>query len=397
VNKQTQTKIAVIKYGGLAAGGTERWIQTIAANLDPEKFHLDYYYCDATPYVGTDYRHADTDPTREQYMRSRSVNLIKVQVGAKDVTRPHHPWVDTNLWELFSEDHYDLVLAARAGHAEYPFTELKSIPIVEFVTLPNLVDHQTNVVRTVHISKFQEQTWVRAGGDPDRAIVIPLFSERLPETTHNLRGKLRYPENVVVFGFHQRVDDGIFSPIPLAAYKLIENPVTTRFLLLGGSELYAKQAADLGLSTFLQLPHAGSQEKIRAFLNTLNAYTHGRSDGETFSLAIAEALSCGLPVLSHEAPAMGHKETIGPCGVVTRADPGAYAEVLSRWIDPSVRQEFSQQSVQRFETELSLEANMRKVSTVITTVVEEEVQTRRRLQALQNLDPEDFWGVVGNE
>ena len=40
-------KIACIKFGGLAATGTEKWYQVIAANLPEDEFIVDYYYCDA--------------------------------------------------------------------------------------------------------------------------------------------------------------------------------------------------------------------------------------------------------------------------------------------------------------------------------------------------------------
>ena len=43
-------KIAFIKYAGCASGGTEKFLQVIAANLNKNKFEVDYFYCDATPY-----------------------------------------------------------------------------------------------------------------------------------------------------------------------------------------------------------------------------------------------------------------------------------------------------------------------------------------------------------
>ncbi len=79
-------RIAFIKFGGLAAGGTERWLQMMAAGLPTDRFTVDYFYCDAAPYIGSDFRHPDTDPARVAFMDEAGVNLIKFKVGAKDVT-----------------------------------------------------------------------------------------------------------------------------------------------------------------------------------------------------------------------------------------------------------------------------------------------------------------------
>ena len=37
-------KIAFIKFGGMAIGGTEKVLQTIAAELPKDKFEVDYFY-----------------------------------------------------------------------------------------------------------------------------------------------------------------------------------------------------------------------------------------------------------------------------------------------------------------------------------------------------------------
>src|SRR5438552_1229543 len=112
---QNKIRVAFIKFGGLSAGGTERWLQMMAANLPREKFSIDYFYCDAAPYVGSDYRHADTDPDRKCYLEERQVSLIKFRVGAKDVTTPTHDWIDTDFWQIFHPEQYDFIQTAKAG------------------------------------------------------------------------------------------------------------------------------------------------------------------------------------------------------------------------------------------------------------------------------------------
>ena len=57
-------KIAFIKFGGMSIGGTEKVLQTIAAELPKDQFQVDFFYCDAAPYIGSDFKHIDTDPSR---------------------------------------------------------------------------------------------------------------------------------------------------------------------------------------------------------------------------------------------------------------------------------------------------------------------------------------------
>ena len=54
-------KVAFIKFGGMANGGTEKYLQTIAAHLPKDEFEVDFFYCDAAPYIGSDFKHLDTD------------------------------------------------------------------------------------------------------------------------------------------------------------------------------------------------------------------------------------------------------------------------------------------------------------------------------------------------
>jgi len=152
-------RVAFVKFGGLAAGGTERWLQMMAAGLPREKFAVDYFYCDAAPYVGSDFRHPDTDPARLEFMEQSGVPLIKFHVGQKDITKATHDWLDTDFWEVFDEADYDIVQTAIAGPAEYPY-HLMDLPVVEYVTLSAGVNQSPNVALTVHLSQWQRRIWI---------------------------------------------------------------------------------------------------------------------------------------------------------------------------------------------------------------------------------------------
>ena len=167
-------KVAFVKFGGMANGGTEKYLQTIAAHLPKDEFEVDFFYCDAAPYIGSDFKHLDTDESRVQYTESHGVNLIKFNVEYKDITKPTHDWINTNFFDLFNEDNYDVIQTGRSGHPEYPFIHINNTPIIDSIHLAGMGEDKANVYRTVLISQEQKSKWVQAGGNPQRGVVIPV-------------------------------------------------------------------------------------------------------------------------------------------------------------------------------------------------------------------------------
>jgi hypothetical protein len=321
-------RVAFVKFGGLAAGGTERWLQMMAANLPRERFAVDYFYCDAAPYIGSDFRHADTDPARLAYMEQAGVQLVKFTVGAKDVTTLTHRWVDTDFWQHFDARAYDLVQTATAGPAEYPYTEM-TIPVVEYVTLGGGVNRSSNVAMTIHASQWLRRRWVAQGGAVARSAVIPIPAEE-PSSSADLRDSLGIPTTALVAGFHQRAQNEIYSAIPLDAFASVAAD-DRWFVIMGGGEAYRDQARRLELRNVRFVEHHGGREEISRFLNTLDVFAHGRADGETYGAVFAEAMMHGKPCLSHRTrSANGQLETIGPAGLFAedRCDYAAKLDLL---------------------------------------------------------------------
>ena len=360
-------KVAFIKFGGMANGGTEKVLQTIAAELPKDKFIVDYFYCDSAPYIGSDFVHPDTDPSRVQYVKNNGVNVIKFDVEFKDLRTATHDWVNTNFWELFDEEKYDVIQTGRSGHPEYPFTLINKTPIVDSIHLSGMAENKHNAVKTVLISKEQRDRWIMSGGPADKAVIIP-NPLKIPDV-----GDINYREEFgwqdkFIFGLHQRRDNHIFSPIPLEAYDEIEDD-NTAFLLLVGSENYQKQAKDLGLKNFKHLPPVGELEPIHKFLNTLDVFAHGRSDGEQCSCAIIEAMSHGLPVISHTAPSMGQLEQIGDAGKVANSYQ-EYSEVMVDMIDDkNYYSKCAQNSKKRYNEIYKLESIIKKYADIYEGVV----------------------------
>lgn len=357
---QKKINIAFIKYGGLAAGGTEKWLQQMALNLPKDIFEIDYYYCDPSDYLGSNYIHAPTDHKIYINMIDKNINLIKFKVGFKDVRHPFHIWKYSNFWKIFNHQKYDFVQTAKAGHKEYPYYKIP-LPIVEYVTLDTGVDKSKNIFHSIHLSNWQRDQWVSKGGDFNKSSVLPIPGiDQLSNI--NLREELGIKKNDIVLGFHQRQDDNIYSPIPLNVFKNL-NDKNTHFILMGGSELYKNFAKKKNLDNIHFLKHDSNPLRISSFLNTLDIYCHGRSDGETFGTVLAEAMLHKLPCVSHVSTiANGHIETIGEGGKVCKSETD-YLNFVKKLInDNSFRIEISNKALKRSSNNYNITSIVQKLS-----------------------------------
>ncbi|MEI6835560.1 MAG: glycosyltransferase family 4 protein [Candidatus Falkowbacteria bacterium] len=367
-------RIAFIKFGGLSAGGTERWLQMMAANLPKDRFEVDYYYCDAAPYLGSDSRHADTNPERLKYMLDNQVNLIKFKVGFKDVTVSTHDWIKTDFWEKFDESKYDIVQAAKAGPAEYPFNKMKKVRIVDSVHLLG-VDHNPNIFWTCFLSEWSRLKWSQMGGSLSKSSVIYASVEK-PVTDDDLRAELKISADSTVAGFHQRPDNNIASEIPLKAFAQIQQP-NWHFVIMGGGEFYRKQAKNLGLQNVHFLEASADYNRVSSFLNTLDIFAHGRKDGETFGTVFAEAMIHGLPCLSHwTGIADAQEETMNKGGLFA-ANLEDYKDKLKEFFENRELREglgnFGKKYAEEFYT---IDNSVKKLCSVYEKVMEDAPATK---------------------
>jgi glycosyltransferase involved in cell wall biosynthesis len=181
-------------------------------------------------------------------------------------------------------------------------------------------------------SEWLRQKWIETGGSEEKSVVIPVPTW-LPMTDFNMREELGIEDDVFVCGFHQRKHDDIFSPIQLAAYKLIEND-KTHMVVLNGSDLYKEQAKELDIKHITFLEYLRTEEEMSKFFRSLELYTHGRKDGETYGTIFVEAMIHGVPCISHWSGIQdAMEETIGNGGYVVNSDPKEYAAMIQEYID----------------------------------------------------------------
>jgi hypothetical protein len=325
-------KIAVIKHAGLCIGGSELWLQKLAAHLPKDKFEVDFYYCDDCPHIGGEHIIQKSSEERGGYLENNGVNLIKFKVGAKNIKTLTNDWVDTDFWEIFDENKYDLIQTVKAGPREYPFYKFKK-PVVEIVGLALRPDNGKNIAWSWHSSPWQRAQWVRLGGRIDKSSVLTCPIET-PETTEDYRKELGIPSDAIITGFHQRSDNLIASPIPLNAFSRIqkkypEDSANWHFIIKNGAQIYREQAKRLGINNVHFLPATSDYLGVSKFLNTIDFFSHGRKDGETFGAVFIEAMIHGRPCLTHYSADGGNAspETIGPAGLFAK-DEDEYVDYL---------------------------------------------------------------------
>ncbi len=326
-------KIAFIKYSGLSPGGAEKQLIRLATELNKDKFQVDYYWCH--PCVDL-FSNAISNPSsmvQKKYLEENGVRTIEFKVEKRDISDSTHKWINTNFWEVFDYNKYDIIQTAKSGHPEYPFTYIPK-PIIEW-NIYGSVDFSPNIYKTICISKWIYDIWISNGGDSKKgSIVYPGVLESESNLEKSLDRKSYYSKYLTL-GFHQRPSNDIFSPIPLNVFVRVRRSLYhfehfVRFTILGGGDLYKKQAKDLGIDVEFIDPTAEWSE-ICEFLSSLDIYCHGRKDGECHGTAIQEAMLHGLPVVSHKSLMNGHIEIIGDCGKVC-GNEKEYKEYLTKLI-----------------------------------------------------------------
>lgn len=110
--------------------------------------------------------------------------------------------------------------------------------------------------------------------------------------------------SALVFGRLSRADQGKWSALALETLPLLAEQVPDfRFRLVGaipGVEQYMERHGLIRQVDFLPPLHTDAD--LADFFNSISLLAHANDTGETFGLAIAEAMAAGLPVITHPCP-----------------------------------------------------------------------------------------------
>ena len=361
-------KVACIKFAGLASGGTEKSLQNIAMILSQNNYQVDYYYTNAAPFLNHWFVHPDNDEERKKWVESFGIKTIPVHVESKEANLEPYVWNNTNFWEIFNEDEYDVIQTARGGYPEYPFNLINKTKIIDGIHSDRGEDKQ-NIVRSILISKWQAEKWAANGGNIKKAVIIPNLVSVPSEFKSTIREKLGIPKDAFVYGFHQRNDSSIFSPTSIYAFSLICNK-NNHFIILGGSEKHREEAKKLNLQNIHFIDFSSEQSVIHDFLSSIDVFAHSRLDGEVCSVAMIEAMYHGKPIITHPGSvSMGHLEQIDGCGYMANSIED-YARQMKRLeLNRDYYAETSEKTLDKYNRDYKYEKIKTQIVELYNTVI----------------------------
>ena len=131
----------------------------------------------------------------------------------------------------------------------------------------------------------------------------------LPKVIQDYRPFLNIPENAIVIGRYGGYDQLDVPYVGEAIYRTAEG-AGVYFLLMNTRPITPPSDKIIYLDATYDL------EEKAAFLNTCDAFLHGRTEGESFGLSICEALSFNLPVITNiTCRDRNHIEVLGDKGL----------------------------------------------------------------------------------
>ncbi len=351
----------------MAAGGTEKYLQTIAMLLPKDKFEVDFFYTVDAPFIRSGFIHPPNDPRRRELVEASGVKVIEVHVDAKIGYKEPYEWVNTDLWDRFDESNYDFIVSARGGYPEYPFNLINDTKIID--TIHSFTgEDKPNICQAILLCDWQRDKWAENGGNRNKGVVIPTVVKVPGKKSSQLRKKLEIPEDGFVYGFHQGNREEIFSPVSLQAYNHIKHS-KNYFLIMGGAQQHRQLASQIDSPNIKFIEHCSSVEEIHDFLGALDVFAHARSDGEVCSAAIIEALYHGLPVISHPALNMGHAEQIDGCGYMVSTINEYAQRMLDYEKDQSLLEEHSKKALKKYNENYDYHLIEEKIINVFNSLI----------------------------
>lgn len=133
--------------------------------------------------------------------------------------------------------------------------------------------------------------------------VIP-HMVHLPDCEDDLRAHLGIDKNALVLGRHGGLKQFDHPDAQAAVARALDLIPDVYFLFMNTENFIQHPRV-------IYLPITTNLVEKRKFINTCDAMLHGRSDGETFGLSVAEFSVCNKPVLTSRSGCHAHLDYLG--------------------------------------------------------------------------------------
>lgn len=326
-------KIKILFYAHtIDYAGTWRSHERIALNLNKDFFDVYIIYREEANNNRLNYVLDNFDTSK----------LIKFN-APMNKTGPNlgYSFIENNFFEVLKDYSFDIVHFARGGYYEWPFIKRFAPIQIEtniFGSRDNseFLDYSVTICNTINN--------LRGGSDK---IIYNAIPHRLP-SFENMKKELNLSDETLVLGRIGRPDN--FSPISIMSAKLLkDHNINFKYIIIGACENAKRFIENLGLSeNFIILETTSDDNIIHKFYNTIDIFAHYRSDGECHSTAIAQAMSYGIPIISHFAGYNGQQETIKDGGFVVNNDKEYYEKIILLKNNKEMYEMISKNSYNRF-------------------------------------------------
>ena len=293
----------------LGLGGTEKVMQLLLTRLDPARFQRAVW--------------SPQDGPRAAPLREAGVTTF-IGGDLSDVAaryRPHIVHVHRAGWpqpELLRPLRTAFRQSSAPPHGSLPHDSLLHGHVTSR-RLPAIVE--TNVFGrhdpsasgqlidvTLFVSRFCAERFARVQGIPAtpprwRVLYNPvdtaLFARLTPPPAN--RDYTR-----PVLGRLSRPDPGKWSALALHILPILRRELPHfRYDVIGGTPDAEHYVREYGLAGNVRfLPPVRDDAELACFFNEISLLAHANDTGESFGLAIAEAMAAGLPVVTHPCPGL---------------------------------------------------------------------------------------------
>lgn len=294
----TKKRILFYHIRSLGFGGTEKMIQIISRHLDKKKYDVFFLY-------PNDIEKNPGFLKRLEYIKEGGVIGIPFEYKEFSSVPPHFvSGMNPDIKKLIETLNIDLLIIPDAGNANYPFSIIKTIPVIllNIFGQPNM---QENIKSHICISK-EVADKISMIVPKNKISVFPIPSEGPTKNSavlgKEMREKLEIKDTDFVFGRIGRPDDGIFDPIGIKAFQKIQNEYPgAHYIIMSPPPILVDIVGKEKIKNVHFLKPSSKEDEIWAFHQSLDCLAHFRFDGESFGLNIAESMLCGKPIISHKS------------------------------------------------------------------------------------------------